>query len=327
MQRLLFPIIILVIAALSAGSILKDGYSKRSAAKAMAQATKRKAVAAESANKEKISQIGEAFNGIARGRDFLADWQSALNRSVRGGIDNAIQELSLQEEVNAPTPRDENAKPLLQSDRGPIMARRVLVAADGNINGLARFAAETERLFPLGSIQSIKLIASDRDPKLEIEIMQLDRIFAPMPDLPPDAPPPEESGILGVRPETQKIVIPHLPDNLVTRGFARPSTNFAGVEDMSKVAGNLKVTGVVWSVNPKDRLLLANGYVLRPEKDIPESLITGKGVHVRLIEIGRDFAKFAVEKEVFNAVTNKTETESSHREIHFTLMDALETDG
>lgn len=326
MQRLLLPIIILFVGIVAGANILLTTYGAQKKSRAAIAATTSKKNAAVKRNEVLAQQLRESYTSIAHGRTFLSEWQAAQSRSLRGGLENAVQELATATEIQAPSPRIDNPIEYLKTERGPILARRIVVSADGPVNNLVRFATEVERMLPLGSVSDLSIKATDRDPKVDIQVMQLERLFAPMPELPADAPEPSSSGILAQRPDTERALIPKLPDNLVTRGSARAYTVTSGPSDMSKIAPALHVTGVVWSSNPRERLLLANGYVLRPGSRLPAALIK-TSARVTLIEIGRDLARFTIETDVFNAVTNKSEKEISKREHAFSLTEPLETDG
>ncbi len=329
MHRLILPIIILFGVLLSGYSIIHGFHSRISKDMGTLAKQREKAATLMANNRAKSAEIAAVRDDIARGRDFLNDWQIAQTRSSRGGVENTIMEIASTQEVSIPTPRVEGATDFLTSEVGPIAARNIHVQGDGNISGLLRFFSETERSLPLAQTLSLALRAGDREPKIEFTFAMLEREFAPMPELPADAPAPDSTGVFAIRPDTSKPIVPSLPDNLVARGLPKPTvaSNTPSTE-LSKILPGLKITGMIWDSDRQKRALLANGYILRPGVAVPSVLVkAGTSARVILIEVGRDLARFKIETEVYNSVTSKHETESVTRELQFTIFNELTPEG
>lgn len=327
MNKVLLPLLLLLATIGFGGNFILTENAKVAASAGVISKKTAELQSLKAQNQQARAKLSADYDELARARDFISDWESAHARSLRGGLEGVISEAATGAEVTIPTPKVDAPKSIAEVDDQKIEARRTVVDADGKVVGLLRFLAELERTIPASIISSVTIRAGEREPKLNLDMLVMHQSFAPMPTLPEGLPAASTEGLLGKRPDTRRISVPSLADNLVARGTTRASNaSSTNTTELSNLLPSLKVFGVVWNTNPARRALLANGYVIRTGRTVPQTLVKGVS-RVTVVEIGRDFARFEVATDEVNPLSQRKETTTVIRQLHFQVFHADQPEG
>lgn len=328
MNRLFVPLIALLSVMFCAYKCVD---TRRLDAAKSTQALKKEQDALDKSKKDlskRKAELLEFHSELGEARDFLAEWEQSYSRTYRTGIEPRVMELGTAYEVSPHSPRF-LPTPVLYWERGEtkIQSRSLEIQAEGNLTSLIRFVSEVERSIPIGIMQSLVVTTGERDPLATITMSVLSRNFSEMTPLPDGAAAASNVGIYKKKPDSTKVTIPVLSDNLFARGSAKAQgANVISATDIRHMMPSVKITGIVWNKIPSKRCLIANGMLLRVGEQVPKTLVKGNG-KITLIDVTGTSAKFRVQTDDINPVTGKTEANSLERELKFEIFEEVNSEG